>query len=176
MNWLLSHRADPLARPIADRHYNRQKSGAPQFVPPGRCLVFRMAGALWVTSWPFAAYVKHDWAGAWVNSCFRNEQRAVRASALIRDALAATRFYWRPPSMICPHCGHWLSLVTFIDTSKIRQKPDRAWGKCYLKAGFIRCEATTKSGLLVFHIALASLPEAVAPNGSQVQFDLQEVL
>ena len=28
MNWLASYRADPAARAIADRHYNRQKVGA----------------------------------------------------------------------------------------------------------------------------------------------------
>lgn len=33
--WLRSDRAAPAARAIADRHYNRQKIGAPQFVPPG---------------------------------------------------------------------------------------------------------------------------------------------
>jgi len=27
--WQLSHRADPKARDIADRHYNRQKIGTP---------------------------------------------------------------------------------------------------------------------------------------------------
>jgi len=77
MNWYLSHRADKRALPIADRHYNRQKPGTPQFVPPGRCCVMltENADALWVTSWPFAEYVKHEWAGAWVNSCFRNEGR-----------------------------------------------------------------------------------------------------
>jgi hypothetical protein len=37
--WKLSNRADPVAVAIADRHYNRQKVGTPQFVPPGRCLV-----------------------------------------------------------------------------------------------------------------------------------------
>jgi hypothetical protein len=59
--WKLSNRADPKARVLADRHYNRQKIGTPQFVPPGRCLVLlgRREKAFWVTSWPFAQYVKH---------------------------------------------------------------------------------------------------------------------
>ena len=61
--WILSHRANPVAREIADRHYNRQKIGAPQFVPPGRCVVLRAHRALWVTSWPFREYVKHAWGG-----------------------------------------------------------------------------------------------------------------
>lgn len=32
--WRLSWRADPRALPLADRHYNRQKIGSAQFVPP----------------------------------------------------------------------------------------------------------------------------------------------
>ena len=35
MNWTVSHRADPSAVKLADRHYNRQKPGTPQFVPHG---------------------------------------------------------------------------------------------------------------------------------------------
>jgi hypothetical protein len=75
MHWHLSHRADPVTRAIADRHYNRQKIGTDQFVPPGRCVVLRtdLGDAFWVTSWPFARFTKHDWAGAWVCSAFRNE-------------------------------------------------------------------------------------------------------
>jgi hypothetical protein len=38
MHVALSHRADHRALPLADRHYNRQKPGTPQFVPPGRCM------------------------------------------------------------------------------------------------------------------------------------------
>lgn len=98
MRWSLSWRADPVARDIADRHYNRQSVGSPQFVPPGRCLVLVAPGALWITSWPFAEYVKHAWAGAWVCSAFRNERpELARSSDLIRDALAATVARFGPP-------------------------------------------------------------------------------
>jgi hypothetical protein len=77
-----SWRTDPLARVLADRHYNRQSVGAQDFAPPGRCLVLRTpaADAFWITSWPFAEYVQHAWAGAWVCSAFRNESPA-RSSA-----------------------------------------------------------------------------------------------
>lgn len=34
MIWQMSNRADPKARELADRHYNRQKSGTPQLVQP----------------------------------------------------------------------------------------------------------------------------------------------
>ena len=100
MIWQYSNRFELRSRLIADRHYNRQKPGTPQFVPPGRCAVFYASSptgqALWVTSWPFAEYVRHAWPGAWVCSAFRNE-RCGRASELILDALRATRAVWEPP-------------------------------------------------------------------------------
>lgn len=96
MRWTLSHRADPLALPLADRHYNRQKVGTPQFMPTGSCLVFRHAQAVWGTSYPRAEFVRHAWAGAWINSIFRNEGAGL-SSELIREAIAATRFFWSPP-------------------------------------------------------------------------------
>lgn len=98
--WHLSHRADPFAAAIADRHYSRQKPGTPQFVPPGRCIVLRAGtverGAYWTTSWPFGIYVRHRWPGAWMCSAFRNEGAGV-ASEMIRQAVAATRFYFGSP-------------------------------------------------------------------------------
>jgi len=151
--WTLSHRADPRAVTIADRHYNRQKVGTPQFVPPGRCLVLLTpdADALWVTSWPFGQYVKHAWPGAWVCSCFRNESDHL-SSDLIRDAVAATRWrYGDPPAR---------GMVTFVDASKVRHKRDP--GRCYLRAGF-RNVGQTKGGLVALQLAVADMPEPEAP-------------
>src|SRR5213082_3360243 len=104
--------ADQRALPLADRHYNRQKPGTPQFGPPARtiALLTDAADALWVTSWPFAQYVQHAWAGAMVNSLFRFERSPdspYLASDLITAAVAATRAYW--PDI--PDLG----MVTFID-------------------------------------------------------------
>lgn len=149
MNWQLSYRADPVAARIADRHYNRQKVGAAQFVPPGRCIVLVTPGAdaLWVSSWPFAEYVRHAWAGAWLCSCFRNESGTL-SSALIRDAVAATRAIWGTPPP--------LGMVTFVDPKKVRRKRD--FGRCFLRAGFSTC-GHTKGGL----VALQLLPENM-PN------------
>lgn len=156
MIWHLSYRADPAARAVADRHYNRQAVGAPQFVPPGRCLVLTAPGpALWVTSWPFAEYVQHAWAGAWMNSCFRREGGAL-ASDLIRQAVAATR--WRWPEV--PELG----MVTFVDAAKVRHKRDP--GRCCLRAGF-RHVGETKAGLLAFQLLPADMPGPEAPIGSQ---------
>jgi hypothetical protein len=158
LRWQESWRADPDAREIADRHYNRQKVGAKQFVPPGRCTVFVIpAEAFWITSWPFAEYVKHAWAGAWVCSAFRNERRDLHLSSeLIIEALAATRFVWEPPD---------LGMITFVDRDKTRPKRDP--GYCYLKAGFHvsgtrPCCADTPSetaaGLVALHISPAEMP------------------
>jgi hypothetical protein len=131
--WQLSHRADPEARKVADRHYNRQKVGTPQFVPPGRCMVLKRKGCFWVTSFPFARYVKHEWAGAWVCSAFRRE-RGPLASELIKAAIAMTvQYHFDRSSWAIDPLPH-LGMVTFIDESKVREKADP--GRCYLMAGF----------------------------------------
>jgi hypothetical protein len=164
VNWRMSHRADPLALPLADRHYNRQKPGSPQFMPPGSCVCF-VAGdpvrAIWGTSWPFAEYVKHDWAGAWMNSVFRSEGAGV-ASVLIREAIAATReVYGEPPV---------LGMVTFVDPSKVPGTKRRGriiYGYSYLAAGF-RHVGFTKAGLWAWQMLPADMPEASAPIGHQM--------
>jgi hypothetical protein len=157
MLWMVSHRADPVACRLADRHYNRQKPGTPQFVPPGRCVVLRTeAGdAFWVTSWPFAEYVKHDWPGAWICSAFRNESPYL-SSSLILDAVAATRAIWPEP----PDLG----MVTFVDTSKTRRKRDP--GRCYRRAGFVPC-GQTKGGLFALQMTPDAMPEPSRAVGSQ---------
>lgn len=113
--WCVSFRADDEARPLADRHYNRQNIGATNFTPPGRCRVFmtECKRALWVTSWPFAEYVMHAWAGAWINSTFRNEGAGL-SSELIREAVATTLHEWPTPPA--------LGMVTFVDPKKVRHK------------------------------------------------------
>lgn len=159
MRWALSWRADQRARVIADRHYNRQKVGAPQFVPPGRCLVLLTPGAdaLWVTSWPMAEYVMHRWAGAWVCSAFRNEGPHL-SSELIRDACAATAWrYGEPPP---------LGMVTFVDRRKVRGK--RHFGLCYRHAGFDEDGYTKEEGLLALRLPPERFPRAVAPAGAQL--------
>ena len=148
--WELSHRADRAAVLIADRHYNRQKPGTPQFVPPGRCFVLKAhppARAVWVTSWPFACWVKHEWAGAWVNSCFRREA-GPPASEMIREAVGLTRGFW--PEV--PELG----MVTFVDACKVRHK--RTPGRCYKLAGF-RHVGFTKGGLWVWQMLPGEMPE-----------------
>lgn len=157
--WHLSHRADPAARVLADRHYNRQKPGTPQFVPPGRCLVLIADSCLWVTSWPFAEYVRHAWPGTWINSCFRREGGDHLASDLIRAAVAATRWKWPD----APELG----MVTFVDADRVRHKRDP--GRCYRHAGF-RLVGETKGGLLAWQLLPEDMPEPEPPIGAQGTF------
>lgn len=164
MIWSLSDRFDPKARELADRHYNRQKIGSPQFVPPGRCMVLYTetptGKAFWVTSWPFAEYVKHAWAGAWVCSAFRNEGAAV-SSRLILDAVAATRqFFGEPPD---------IGMVTFVDRRKVRPtmvRGEKVWGWTYLRAGF-EVAGETKGGLLALRMTPELMPEPKPAIGFQ---------
>lgn len=162
--WRLSDRFDPAARVLADRHYNRQKIGSPQFVPPGRCMVL-YAGkppreAFWVTSWPFAEYVKHAWPGAWVCSAFRNEGAGV-ASEMIIEAVAATReFFGEPPA---------LGMITFVDRRKVKPTKVRGvetWGYTYRKAGFVDA-GETKGGLLALQLMPDAMPNPEAARGFQ---------
>ena len=159
MIWRLSHRADPPAVAIADRHYNRQKPGSAQFLPPGRCVVLLAPGpGLWGPSYPQAEYVKHAWAGAWVCSIFRREGGDLPASEMIRQAVAATRWHYGEP----PELG----MVTFIDRRKVtpyrRRGQPPIWGRSYMLAGF-KPVGKTKGELLAFQLAPEDMPAPLAP-------------
>lgn len=151
--WLLSHRFDREVLPLADRHYNRQKPGTLQFVPPGRCLVLKTPArdAFWVTSWPFGEYVRRRWPGAWVCSAFRREG-GERASDLISAAVAATRAHW--PDVPA------LGLVTFLDRAKVRPVRVRGvetWGRTWALAGF-EPDGETAGGLLALRLRPERMP------------------
>lgn len=148
--WQPSNPADPEVRALADRHYSRQTPGAARFVQAGRTYVLKAPGgrlewvptirggeikkleqiqvarAGWVTHYPYAEYVRHDWAGAWINQFFRNESDYL-ASDLIREAAAMTYLYsgWELPD---------LGMVTMIDPDQVRRS--RTVGFTYRKAGF----------------------------------------
>ena len=155
MRWHLSYRCDLRARPLADRHYNRQSIGAQDFMPPGRCLVLLTgeAGAVWGTSWPLAEFTKHEWAGAWVCSIFRNERPDLYLSSeLILEAVAATRAkYGDPPP---------LGMITFVDASKVKRKRDP--GRCFLKAGFRLVGETKVHRRLALQLLPGDMPAACA--------------
>lgn len=150
--WHLSNRFDPRALPLANRHYNRQKPGTPQFVAPGSNLVLLSAAAdaLWVTL--VQQHVQHAWPRAWNCSLFRNESGAL-SSSLIRAAVAASVWRYGPP----PPEG----FITFIDPSRVRAKQDP--GYCYLRAGWVPSGVTGK-GLLVLRLAPEDFGAPVPPG------------
>lgn len=157
MVWLKSHRADQVARLIADRHYNRQKVGSPQFVPPGSCCVFvtDCKRAFWVTTAPIAEFVHHAWPGAWMCTAFRNEG-AGKSSDLIREAVSATKWYYQNKKEI-PELG----MVTFADPKKtpgVLVRGERIHGFCFLKAGF-KHVGFTKAGLWAWQLLPQQMPE-----------------
>ncbi|MHB1772296.1 MAG: hypothetical protein ACYCST_11235 [Acidimicrobiales bacterium] len=165
----MSDRADPQSRQIADRHYNRQKIGSTQFVPPGRCLVLRTFddSALWVTSWPFAALLTDPWVdypawpGAFMCSAFRNETGAFLSSDLIRSAVAHTRWTW----LNVPDIG----MITFVDAKKVRYKRDP--GRCFLRAGFHNV-GYTKGGLVALQLLPSEMPDPEpVPSDQGVLFE-----
>lgn len=165
MLWHLSGRADPRARVLADRHYSRKTPGASHITPPGRCVVFltRDADAVWATSWPFAEFVKHEWAGAWICSVFRNESPHL-ASVLNRQAVAATRFVYGDPPLIPSAIGP-VGFVSFIDRAKVRPARVRGkdvWGLSYMKAGW-EVIGETKAGLLALGLRPERMPPARPP-------------
>lgn len=122
-------------------------------------LLTRAADAVWVTTWPYAELAWHEWAGAWVNTLFRNEG-PILSSRLIEEAVQATCWKWSHRPAL-PH-----PIVTFINAKRVRPKRDP--GYCYLMAGWERI-GTTKSGLAVLGLAAAKFPAAQAPDGAQLR-------
>ncbi len=162
MRWQVSDRFDPIGVKLADRHYNRQHVGSPQFVPPGanRCFVTVDGRAVWTTSWPKPEFVKHAWPGAWVNSIFRNEGAGL-SSELIEEAVSATLWFWPEPPP--------LGIVSFVDAKKVRHKRDP--GRCYRRAGF-KHVGFTKGGLWAFQLLPNEMPESECPVGAGLSLAL----
>jgi hypothetical protein len=170
--WSLSNRADQYSRLIADRHYNRQKIGTDQFVPPGRCVVLYAktpnGQALWVTSWP--KYARHEWQGAWICTLFRNEG-AGKASELILDAVACTRHVFGNP----PEIG----MVTFIDKNKVKPTKVRGkntWGRTYELAGFRVCGETKINKLIALQMLPADMPAPQRPLSAFAAFRIAKAM
>jgi hypothetical protein len=157
-------------------------------MPPGSCFVLGLEvegrygyGAVFGVSNPITAYVKHAWAGAWINTIFRCEVPLLQ-SELIREAIAIIRgHYGEPPP---------LGMVTFIDPLKVRPpkfgtKNQRArnFGTGYRRAGFRRaicpnhmvavedcaaCWGMTKAGLMALQLLPMNFPEAKRLGDAQI--------
>jgi hypothetical protein len=158
MIWVPSHRFDTPARLLADRHYNRQKPGSPQFMPPGRTFVLKASNekAVFGLSYPYAEYVKHAWAGAWINSIFRNEDAGPLASDMILQALSLAQLKWPVPEQGC---------VSFVDPKKvpgILRRGERVKGFCYMMAGF-EAVGETKGGLIAWQLLPHQMPSPAKP-------------
>lgn len=151
--WRPSHRFDPAACALADRHYSRQKPGSNQMMPPGSCrvLVAKNSKAVFGLSFPKAEYVRHAWAGAWVISIFRNEEAGPLASRMIREAMAIMLTHYDVPTLGC---------VTFVDPRKVRgvhERGELVKGFCFKRAGF-RAVGETKGGLIAWQMLPREMP------------------
>jgi hypothetical protein len=94
-----------------------------------------------------------------VNSLFRNEG-CERSSNLIREAIAATRYQWDPPTE---------GMITFVDPKAVPGTPvrgERIYGYCYKAAGF-RHVGFTKGGLWAWQILPDEMPEPIPAIGMQ---------
>tara|TARA_R100000808_G_C2145865_1_gene153716 strand:- start:488 stop:979 length:492 start_codon:yes stop_codon:yes gene_type:complete len=160
MRWAISHRFDKAALPLADRHYNRQKPGTPQFVAPGRNVVLLSTcrRALWVTRVQRRDLCKHAWPGAWECSLFRNEGAGL-SSELILEAIAATRWMWGDP----PDEG----MITFVNRAKVKSKKNP--GYCYIIAGFTPVGRTKMRDLHTLHIDPTKMPPPSPPVGAELK-------
>lgn len=161
-HWNVAHRCHPAAAALADRHYSRQHIGAANMMPPGRCLVLvtRECDAVWGTGWPFAEWVRHAWAGAWMCTIFRNESPHL-SSELIREAVAVTRWHYGEPPP--------LGMVTFVKADAVRRKRDP--GRCFRKAGFSHV-GFTQGGLWAFQLPPDAMPAPLMPIGAQQRLQL----
>jgi hypothetical protein len=155
MRWALVPRGDGAAVALANRHYSRRRR-ASQVGPPGSPVVLRTpeGDAFWVTSRSdFERTDGYPWA--WVNNYFRSESNHL-ASALIREAVAATLHVYGPP----PADG----MVTYVDPAQVRSANP---GYCFLCAGCTRAGRTAgghgRPSLLRFHLAPDAMPVPAAP-------------
>ncbi len=156
MNWIVTHQYDSRLVHMADRHYSRQKPGTPTCTPPGRklLLITEDASAVWVTSWPFAEYVRREYADAWICTLFRNES-IILSSELILEAVAVTRWkYGTPPAS---------GMITMIDAGKIKSANP---GYCYKIAGFQHVGYTKRAGLHIVQMTPERMPAPASPIGA----------
>jgi hypothetical protein len=106
-----------------------------------------------VTSVPFAQYIRHQWAGAWTCTAFRNEGPSL-SSTLITQAVAASLFVLKTPPA--------LGFITFVNASKITSPNP---GYCFKRAGWEHV-GFTKGHLHVLQLLPEAFPTPIAPIGN----------
>lgn len=167
--WYKVGTTDVRARLLADRHYNRQHPGAPEFTPPGNKVILIVptadgtaARAVWASQRPDPnadlAKPRADGFDYWVNPIFRNESD-IRSSDLIQEAIAITLYYW---GSLIPADG----FHSFVDPRKVGGVKVRGqWvhGFCFMKAGFELYPERTKERDLLRWILPAAQLRAIHP-------------
>jgi hypothetical protein len=125
--WLLSHKADPAACVLADRHYSRRKIGAPQFMPPGQTLVLITAEGDAVFGWwrphPRAGLKAMNGLDGWTCTIFRNESGHLSSRLIL---MAETELVNR-------HSVGPDGFITYVFDRKIRSTNP---GFCFKAAGW----------------------------------------
>ena len=83
-------RFDNELRILADAHYSRQKTGTPQFCPPGELVLLRDAQGRVVFSWVLQKYRLDDQRGFY-NSIFRNISGRLSSEVILEAEQFAVR-------------------------------------------------------------------------------------
>jgi len=121
-------------------------------VPPGSCLVLLTAdrSAVWVTSWPLAAYVRHAWPGAWrarssatsdpTCTCFWPDHLRCRAQprAVTRCTCPGGIVTFVDPAKTCHKraaCGGSRHTLTRVNGSRAVNSPTLSWPGAIQHAG-----------------------------------------
>jgi hypothetical protein len=174
VHWQRVSHLDPRARAIADRHYSRQTVGAREFTRPGNKIVllcFDAANrplALWVSQRPDPAsgVARLDGLDAWDCAYFRNEGSLVKASVLIREAVAITVGIWGPGGQEGPVSVPADGFVTTVNPHRVAptmRRGEPTWGYCFQRAGWIvRPERTKARDLVMLQLPATDLA-GVAP-------------
>jgi hypothetical protein len=110
---------DQECRELADRHYNRQSPGAPQFAGNGPKLVLRDTAGDVVWVWINSPLARWDGQTGYYNQTFRNESARL-SSDIILEAEQHAITKWGPGRMF-----------TYIDPASVRSSNP---GYCYLMA------------------------------------------
>lgn len=123
-HWRATHKFNPRAVALADRHYSRVSLGAPQFMPPGESIVLLTHEATAVWGWwrPGAGQRTRDGFDAWTCTIFRNES-PILSSELVLDAEQAL-------------AGHDIGpdgLLTYVWDDRVRSENP---GYCFKRAGW----------------------------------------
>jgi len=162
--WKLVARNDVRGRLLADRHYSRKKPRASEFCPPGNSIVLLGLNedALWVSHRPDpTANLKNprlDGFDCYDNPYFRNESKE-RASDLILQALAITRYIWQDYQP--KHGFH-----SFVDPRKVKpviRRGEPVYGWVFEKAGFELSDQLTKVQKLLRYVMPLEKFMAITP-------------